>query len=94
MWSKFDNVNPADCLCQLDKVTNCSVMSICRSSLLNQKHNVGWFPLKKFVDLFRVCCLHIISRNHSNRLLLINLQKKTCPKKAVQQRLFVLVLGL
>ena len=37
-------------------------------------NNVGWFVLKRFVDL-------IISRNHSSSFLLINLQKsKTCPK--------------
>ena len=32
---------------------------------------MGWFLLKRFVDLFRVC--YIISRNHSNMFLLINL---------------------
>ena len=55
-------------------------MGICQSSLLNQTYYVGWFLLKKFVDLVRVCYLHIISRNYSNTLLLINLQK-TCPKQ-------------
>ena len=45
------------------------------------KNNVGWFLLKRLVDLVRVRYAHIISRNHSNTLLLINLQKaKTCPK--------------
>ena len=44
------------------------------------KSNVGWFLLKR-VDLVIVRYLHIISRNHSNRLLLTNLQKpKTCLK--------------
>ena len=45
-----------------------TVMGICRSSLLNQKHNAGRFLLRRFVDLVRVCYLHIISRNHSNEL--------------------------
>ena len=26
---------------------------------LNKKHSVGWFLLKRFVDLFRVCSLHL-----------------------------------
>ena len=61
--------------------SNCSVTSIYRSSLLHQKHDVGWFLLKRFVDLLRVCYLLIISRNFSKTLLLINVQKtKTCPK--------------
>ena len=65
------------CFFHFDKVT--SALGICRPSLLNQKHNVEWFLLKRFVDLFRVC--YIISRSHSNTFLLINLQKtKTCPK--------------
>ena len=43
--------------------------------------NAGWFLLRRFIDLVRVCSLHITSRNHSNTLLLINSQKtKTCPK--------------
>ena len=45
------------------------------------KNNVGWFLPKRFVDLVIVRYLPIIRRNHSNMLLLINLQKpKTCPK--------------
>ena len=75
-------------------IKNCSMMDICRFSLLNQKQYVGWFLLKKFVDLVRVCYVHVISRNHSSMLSLINLQKrKTCPKEVLQQRLFVVVLG-
>ena len=36
----------------------------------------------------------MISRNHSSMLSLINLQKrKSCPKEALQQRQFVLILG-
>ena len=63
-----------------DKV-NCSVIGICRPSLLNQKHIVGWFLLKRFVVLSWVCSLFLFSRNHSNTFLWINLQKtKTCPK--------------
>ena len=37
------------------------------------KNNVGWFLLKRFIDLLRVPSLHIISRNYFNPLLLINL---------------------
>ena len=39
------------------------------------KKNVGWFLLKRFVELLRVCSLHIFSRNHFNTFWLINLQK-------------------
>ena len=57
-----------------------SVLGIFRPSLLNQKHNVGWFLLKMFVDIPRVCSLHN-SRNYCNTFILIHLQKrKTCPK--------------
>ena len=37
-------------------------MGICRPSLINQKHNMGWFLLDRFVDLCRSSSLHIISR--------------------------------
>ena len=50
--------------CLVRTELNCSVMGICRSSLLNQKHYAGWFLLKRFVDLVRICYLHIIGRNH------------------------------
>ena len=57
------------------------------------KNNVGWFLLKWFLDLL-LPYFHIIRRNHFNTLLLINLQKtKTCPSKALQQSLFVLISG-
>ena len=36
------------------------------ASLLNQKHNMGWFQLRRFVDLVRVYSLLITIRNHSN----------------------------
>ena len=42
-------------------------MSICRP-LLNQKHNMKWFLLRRFVDLLRIYFLLVISRNHSNRV--------------------------
>ena len=45
------------------------------SSLLNQKYKMGWFLLRRFVDLFRVYSLLIISRNHSSMFLLLDLQK-------------------
>ena len=45
------------------------------------KIKVGWFLLKRFVDLIKARYLCIISRNHSNTLLLINLGKtKSSPK--------------
>ena len=53
----------------------------------NKKHNFGWFLLKRVVVFYKVCSLHIISRNHSNTFLLINLQKgKTCPKENIAAR--------
>ena len=58
--------------------SNCSALGIYRPSFLNQKHNVQWFLLKRSVDLFRVH--YIISRNHPNTFLLINLQKKDLSK--------------
>ena len=68
----------------------CSVLSICRPARLNQKHMKGWFQLKRFADLFRVH--YIITRNHSNTFLLINLQKtKFVQNKTLQQGLFVLI---
>ena len=44
----------------------------CQPSLLNQKHNVRWFLLRRFVDLLRAWSLHIIKRNHPNKFLLIS----------------------
>ena len=41
--------------------------------------NVGWFLLRMFVDLLRVCSLYIIGRKHFSMFLMINLRKqKTC----------------
>ena len=69
------------CFCKFDKVASCSVLGIWRISLINQKNNIGWLLLKRFVHLCRAFSLHIISRNHSNTFLLINMQKtKTCSK--------------
>ena len=46
------------------------------------------FPsLLRFADLVRVHSLHIISRNHSNTFLLINMQKtRTCAKQNIGTR--------
>ena len=53
---------------------------ICRSALLNQKQ-CGIVSTKKGIFGHSTGYLHISGRNHSNMLLLINLQKsKTCPK--------------
>ena len=62
---------------QFDKVTVQYWVSADLLFLI-KKNNVGWFLLKSFVYLFRVCC--IISRNYSYTFLLINLQKKRCPE--------------
>ena len=60
--------------------------------LLIKKLNVGRFLLRRFANLVRIWSSHIISRNHSNMFLLINLQKtKTSQSKMLQQGLFVLV---
>ena len=58
-----------------------------RPAPVNQKHNEGWFLLRRFVDLFRDCPLCIIGRNQSNTFSLINLQKtKTPPKYNIAAR--------
>ena len=47
---------------------------------------MGWFLLRRFVDLVRVYSLLIISRNHSNTFLLLDLQKiylRSCANKQV-----------
>ena len=44
-------------------------MDICRP--LNQKHNMEWFLLQRFVDLVRIYFLLIVSRNHSNRVNIV-----------------------
>ena len=62
------------CFCQFDKVANCSILSICLA--INQKYNMGWFLLKRFLHLCRASSLHIVSRNHYNTLLLINMQEQ------------------
>ena len=67
--------------CRFGKEANCSVLGICQPSLINQKHNMGWFLLKRFVHLRRTFSLHIISRNHYNTFLFINMRKaKTCSR--------------
>ena len=74
LWS-----NSGGCFGEFDKVT-CSVLGICRVSVINQKHIVGWFLLKRFVDLGRVYSLHIISRNHISKFLLNLFKVKHCCK--------------
>ena len=72
------------CFYQFGKVANCSVLGICRPSLINQNLNVGLFLLKRFVHLYRACSLHIISRNYSSTFLLINMQKaNSCSKQNI-----------
>ena len=54
-------------------------MDICRP-LLNQKHNMEWFLLRRFVDLVRIYFLLIGGRNHSNRvnIVLISVFPQIC----------------
>ena len=66
---------------------------ICRSSLLNQKQ-CGMVSTTKGRSGHSTGYLHIISRNHSNTLLLINRKnEKLVQNKPLQQRLFDLILG-
>ena len=62
-------------------------MGICQPSPLNQKHNVGWFLLERFVDLFRVC--YVISRNHF--CWLTCRKQKLVQSKRLEQGLFLLI---
>ena len=62
-----------------------NLVIIIGSSLVNQKHNLGWFLLRRFVDLVRIYSLLIISRNHSNRFLLLDLQKNGSKQKLSKQ---------
>ena len=72
------------CFYQFGKVASCSVLGICRPSLINQNLNVGLFLLKRFVHLYRACSLHIISRNYSSTFLLIKMQKaNSCSKQNI-----------
>ena len=43
------------------------LLYICRP-FLNQKHNMKWFLIRRFVDLVRIYFLLIAGRNHSNRV--------------------------
>ena len=89
-------VDSRGCFCQFDKVTVQWWPSADLLFLIKTK-NVGWFLLKRFADMVRKCYLHIICRNHSNTILLINLQKtKTCPKqntavKAIRSDIRILI---
>ena len=76
-------------------LSNGSVMGIYQSSLVNQEHNMQCFLLKNFVDPVRVHYSHIVSRNHSNTLFidLTCRKQKLVQNKALQQKLFVLILG-
>ena len=66
-------------------------LDICRSSLLNQRHNLGWFLLKRFLDLFKVH--YIISRNIPAHFCWLTCRKqKLIQGKTLQHGLFVLIL--
>ena len=71
---------------------NFSVLGICRPSTSQSKTIWDGFYQKGLQIFSWVCSLHIISRNHCNIFLLINLHKtKTFPNKSMQQELFVLI---
>ena len=54
-----------------------------------------WFLVIRFEDPFGVCSLHVISRNHSNTFLLINLQKKTtCLTQNIATRAMCRFIGM
>ena len=81
LWNSYEHLfwrtSANCCFC----TSNHKVSNKYWASLLNQKHNVGWFQLRRFLDLVRVYSLLITSRNHSNTFLLLDLQKnrsKTC----------------
>ena len=59
----------------IKKLLQQEVLDIYPSSLLTQKDNIGWFLRGNFVDLLRAYSLQIISRNHPQMFLLVNLQK-------------------
>ena len=58
----------------LTKDVKCSCFKYWASHF-NQKYDVGWFLPRRFEDLLRVYSLLIISRDHSNMFLLLDLQK-------------------
>ena len=58
-----------------------TVQCLASVDLLFLIKNTMWVSTKRFVDLVRVCSSHIIiSRNHFNTFLLINMQKKNLSK--------------
>ena len=59
------------------------------TSFLNQKHDMGWFLLRRFVDLVRLYSLLIISRNHSNTFLLLDLQKNRSKDKNISSNVMI-----
>ena len=70
------------------------IYGIFRPSLINQKHNLGWFLLIRFVDRVKVYSLLVISKKHSNTFLLIDLQKtKIVQSKILKQGQFLLIPG-
>ena len=80
------------CFFLFDKVTVQYWAPVNLNQDLNKEHNMwcGWFLLKRFADLFRVC--YITSRNHFNTFLLINCRKqKLAQSKTLQQGLFILI---
>ena len=69
-------------------------MGMRRSSPPHQKHDAAGFPPKRFIDPVRVCYLQIISRNHSNTPLFINLQKAKTLVQSKAETLFVILLWI
>ena len=67
----FWRTSAKGCFC----TSNHKVSNKCWASFLNQKHDVGCYLLRRFVDLLRLYDLLNISRNHSNKFLLLDLEK-------------------
>ena len=73
LWNFYEHLllcnTSGDCLCQFDK----ELLYDGHLPIFSKTKYVGLFLLKRFVDLVRVCYLHVISRNRSSTLSLINL---------------------
>ena len=70
-YFEFWRTSRNGCLC----TSNHKVSHKYWASFINQKNDMGWFLLRSFVDLVRLYSLLIISKNHSNTFLLLDLQK-------------------
>ena len=67
------------CFCNFNHKVSVSIGHLSTFSSY-QKHGVGWFLLRSFVDLVRIYSLLTIGRNHSSFFFFIDLQKKNLSK--------------